>query len=288
MKVLFTTLVYVAMSTMMISCNEKTQENTPAMPEANATEDELRQAVNDREELIGLVTEINDGIAEIKDLEKIVTIDNGETPNERARLIADIAAIRDKIAEREARLAELEQKLKTSNIYSEKLKSTIETLRKQIDKQNEEISNLTRELGIAKETITQQTAKIDTLTTTVQNVSNDLASSQQANLELKNDINRCFYVIGSDKELKEHKIIEKGFLRKTKILEGDYEQNYFTIADKRTLTTIPLYSKKAEVMTKQSKDSYVIEEGANGMKVLKITDPAKFWQLTNYLVIKIN
>lgn len=288
MKVLFTTLVYVAMSTMMISCNEKTQENTPTMPEANATEDELRQAVNDREELVGLVTEINDGIAEIKDLEKIVTIDNGETPNERARLIADIAAIRDKIAEREARLSELEQKLKTSNIYSEKLKSTIETLRKQIDKQNEEISNLTRELGIAKETITQQTAKIDTLTTTVQNVSNDLASSQQANLELKNDINRCFYVIGSDKELKEHKIIEKGFLRKTKILEGDYEQNYFTIADKRTLTTIPLYSKKAEVMTKQSKDSYVIEEDANGMKVLKITDPAKFWQLTNYLVIKIN
>lgn len=288
MKGIFTALICVTMSTMMMSCNEKTHDNSSATLEKTATEDELRQAVTDREELVGLVTEINDGIAQIKDLERIVTVDNGETPNQRARIIADINAIRDKIAEREARLAELEQKLSSSNLYSEKLKATIETMRQQIARQEEEISNLTRELGIAKETITEQTAKIDTLTTTVKNVSNDLASSQQANLELKNDMNRCYYVIGNDKELKEHKIIEKGFLRKTKILEGDYEQSYFTMADKRTLTSIPLYSKKAEVMTKQPKDSYVLEEDANGMKVLKITDPTKFWQLTNYLVVKIN
>ena len=274
--------------TVMTSCSEKTEEKAAAVAEANATEAELRQAVADRDELVSLVTEINDGVSQIKELEKIVTIDNGETSNQRERLIADIKAIRDKIAERELRLKELEGKLKSSNLYSDKLKSTVEELTKQIEKQNEEIAALTTELGIAKETITAQTAKIDTLTTTVKNVSSDLASSQQANVELTNDMNRCYYVIGNNKELKEHKIIEKGFLRKTKILEGDYEQNYFTTADKRTLTQLPLYSKKAEVMTKQPKDSYTIEEDANGMKVLKITDPAKFWQLTNYLVIKID
>lgn len=70
-------------------------------------------------------------------------------------------------------------------------------------------------------------------------------------------------------------------------MKGEFDQSFFTAADKRTLTTIDLNSKKAEVMTNQPADSYTIEE-RGGRKVLRITDPAKFWSLTNYLVVKID
>ena len=70
-------------------------------------------------------------------------------------------------------------------------------------------------------------------------------------------------------------------------MEGDFEKAYFIKADKRTLRSIPLHSKKAEVMTKQPASSYVIED-EDGQKVLKIKDPSQFWQLSNFLVIKVD
>ena len=80
---------------------------------------------------------------------------------------------------------------------------------------------------------------------------------------------------------------ETGFLRKTKLMEGEFDHNFFTKADKRTLTTIDLNSNKAEVLTSQPMDSYTILD-MNGHKVLQITNPARFWSFSNYLVVKID
>ena len=95
------------------------------------------------------------------------------------------------------------------------------------------------------------------------------------------------YTDKAKKELKQQKIIETGFLRKTKVMEGDYTKSYFTKADKRTLNSIALHSKKAQVMSKHPADSYAIED-AGGQKVLHILNPNKFWELSNYLVVKID
>ena len=70
-------------------------------------------------------------------------------------------------------------------------------------------------------------------------------------------------------------------------MQGDYEMSYFTKADKRTLKTIHLNSKKAKVMTNQPADSYKIEDN-NGQKTLVITDPTRFWNTGNFIVIEID
>jgi len=102
-----------------------------------------------------------------------------------------------------------------------------------------------------------------------------------------NNLNTCYYVIGSKKELKAHKIIESGFLRKTKILEGDFEMSYFTKADRRTLNDIPLHSNKAELLTNHPKDSYeLVDHG--GTKTLHILNANRFWEKSNFLVVKID
>ena len=41
-------------------------------------------------------------------------------------------------------------------------------------------------------------------------------------------------------------------------------------------------------MTNQPADSYEIVEGADKVKILKITNPARFWNQSNFLVIKID
>ena len=110
--------------------------------------------------------------------------------------------------------------------------------------------------------------------------------SKQLTAEVDN-LNTCYYVIGSKKELKANKIIETGFLRKTKILQGDFEMSYFTKADRRTLSEIPLHSNKAELMTNHPKDSYEIVSNGN-VKTLRILNAHKFWEKSNFLVVKVD
>ena len=131
---------------------------------------------------------------------------------------------------------------------------------------------------------------MDSLSTVNKNVTREKEAAEQHSKQLTtqvDNLNTCYYVVGSKKELKANKIIETGFLRKTKILEGDFEMSYFTKADRRTLNDIPLHSNKAQLMTNHPKDSYEIVDNGNG-KTLHIKDAHRFWEKSNFLVIKVD
>ncbi len=257
---------------------------------AQATREELATAVADRDQLLSLVNEINQGMDQIKQLENILTVSNnipGETTTQREQIQSDIAAIQKALQDRREKLAELENKLANSNQNNNTLRKTITSLRAQIDSQTAEIASLRDNLGQAKERIGQLDAVVDSLNTTVSSVTDERNIAQEESVNLANELNTCYYAIGSKAELKARHIIETGFLRKTKLLKGDFDQTFFTTADKRTLSRIALHSKKAEIMTNQPEGSYVIDDD-NGQKILVITNPDAFWSLSNYLVIKID
>ncbi len=273
------------------ACNQKNEtEEAHKQAIADASKVELQNAVADRDQLFLLVNEISQGMDQIKDLENILTVNanaGGETPSQREQIQADIASIQKALQERREKLAELEKKLNNSTLTNNNLRSTIATLRNQIDTQSNEIESLKANLTAAKARIGELNTAVDSLNTTVTTVTAQKDEAEQQSVDLANELNTCFYAVGSKKELKDNEIIETGFLRKTKIMEGDFDRNFFTTADKRTLTTIPLHSDKAKVLTNQPESSYVIED-VDGQKVLRITNPASFWSLSNYLVVQIN
>lgn len=283
------TLALTALLIASSSCSNKKEEELRQQQALNeATNEELRSAVADRDQLLGLVNEISSGMDQIKQLENILAVNaSNETPGQRDQIIADIAAIQQTLTQRRERLAELEKKLNSSSLTNSNLKKTISQLQSQIDSQTREIETLRGNLDEAKVHIEKLNTQVDSLSTTVTTVVAERDSTDNANTELANELNTCYYAIGNKSELKENRIIETGFLRKTKIMEGDFDRNFFTKADKRTLTQIDLNSTKAEVLTNQPAGSYSIDD-ANGHKVLRITNPALFWSLTNYLVIKID
>jgi len=284
-------ILCVAGALLSSACSNKKQEEQlrQAQALADASREELVGAVADRDSLLGLVNEISAGMGEIRRLENILTVNNAsETPGQRDQIRADISAIQQALQQRRERLKELERKLANSNITNSKLQATITTLREQIDTQTQEIAGLRANLDDAKSKIGTLDQQVDSLSTTVNTVKAQRDSANQVNTELVNELNTCYYAIGNKSELKANRIIEGGgFLRKTKLMEGDFDRSFFTKADKRTLTTIDLNSSKAEVLTKQPEGSYTItNEG--GRKVLHITNPAEFWSLSNFLVIKID
>ncbi len=285
-------LVPALCATLLLGACQSKSDDEKAQEQAlqDASKQELATAVADRDQLLGLVNEISSGMDQIKRLENILTVTNGmkgETASQCAQIQADIAAIQQTLQQRREQLADLEAKLNKSNVNNASLRKTIETLRGQINSQSAEIETLRANLDSANRTIGTLTASVDSLNTTVTTVTGERDAAQQESTELTNELNTCYYVAASNKELKDHKIIESGFLRKTKLMKGDFDQSFFTVGDKRTLTSLPLHSKKARVLSNQPAASYQIVD-EDGQKVLKITNPDLFWSLSNYLVIKID
>lgn len=271
------------------SCND-----TKVNEQNEALKAELAQTLATRDSMFALINDISDGMTQIKELENIIAAPSalqGDTQSRKDQIRNDMIAIQNALQARRDRLEELEKKLSSDN---GEMGRTIKNLKAQIAEQQTEIATLTNKLASANIQIEELTSTVSNLTNAVDTLNSSVVAERQEREsaekqaeELANELNTCYYAIGTKGELKNARIIETGFLRKTKILKSDYEQSYFTTADKRTLSEINLHSGKAKVLTNQPSTSYSIVD-VNGQKVLRITDPASFWNLSNYLVIQVD
>lgn len=250
----------------------------------------LQEAKANQDSLLVLLNDITDGMNQIKDLEKILSNTNdlsAESKTRKEQIRSDMMAIQQALQERRLRLDELEKKLKNSQQYSSTLKKTVENLKAEIANQEATISTLRNDLASAKIQVDQLTVKVDSLNATVDSVTIEKQRAEEDVKIVTDELNVCYYAIGSKKELKEAKIIETGFLRKTKLLQADFQQTYFTTADKRTLNNLPTHAKKAKILTNMPEGSYQFNS-VDGLQMLQILDPVKFWSLSNYLVIQVD
>lgn len=255
-----------------------------------ASRQELATAVEDRDSLMVLVRMISDDMEKISRIENVVSVTGlnaDENPRQRARLLAELAAIRKTLQQRRERLAVLEGRLRESSLYSDELQGAIDAMRRQIDRQNTEMDSMRGRLTRANETIGSLNRTVDSLNTAVTEVTGQKTAAETEATGLKNELNTCYYVAATKAELKTHNILETGFLRKTRLMKGDFDKTFFTTADKRCLRQIALPSQKANVLTNHPASSYRIVDVEN-QKTLTITNPERFWSLGNYLVIRID
>lgn len=250
--------------------------------------DSLQTANAEKDSLLKLLNEISNGMDQLKDLEHIVSADlSKETPDSRDRLRTDMRIIQEAALDRRHKLETLEAKLRKSINYNAEMERTIKSLRLQIETQEAKILELQAALKKANVEIEDLNLRVDSLKKENSEINREKIAAQDESIKLTNQLNTCYYVVGSKSELKKYNIIETGFLRTTKILEGDFEKSYFTKADKRTLSSVNLHSQKVEVLSNHPKNSYQIVE-KDGTKVLEIINSADFWDLSNYLIVQID
>ena len=279
----------------MPACQRANQQDQEAMrlDSINAAlQDSINTANAEKDSLMQLMGDIADGMTQIKELEDIVSVNNlnGETPDRKKQLRDDIVLIQQSINKHKQRLAELERRLKQSTNYNATMQKSIENLKAQLEDQQKTINGLTEQLAAAHIQIKNLNQSVDSLSNANKTVTREKEAAVQESKQLSHEVdnlNTCYYVIGSKKELKANKIIETGLLRKTKILEGDFEMSYFTKADRRTLSEIPLHSNKAQLLTNHPKDSYEIVDHGN-VKTLHILNAHRFWEKSNFLVVKVD
>lgn len=269
--------------TAITACNGNKETNEETVDGKAA---DISNVEGQRDSLMSLIGDISDNIIAVNRMEGILANgDYSETPDKRQEIMNNIAALREELDARKKALEELESKLKSSNGYTAKLKKTIESQKQLIEEQSEKIKTLEAQLSEANTQISGLRQNVDSLHTQVSTVTEQRNAETQRADKVTDELNICYYVCGSNKELKEHKILEKKFLGKTKIMEGDFDRTYFTKSDKRNLHEIKTYAKSAKLMTSHPSGSYSITT-ENGTAVVKIINSASFWEKSNFLVIQ--
>ena len=123
---------------------------------------------------------------------------------------------------------------------------------------------------------------IATLNTDVENLKTESSQKTETINTQDKQLNTAWFVFGTKKELKEQRIIEDG-----RVLQANFNKNYFTKIDIRIDKEIKLYSKSAKLLTMHPSSSYTLAKDAKDQYVLRITNPQIFWSTSKYLVVLV-
>ena len=176
----------------------------------------------------------------------------------------------------------LQQQLRESTFKGDQLKRTIENLTQQLVEKDAELQKLRAELDAKDIHITELDEQIAGLNTNVTELKEESSQKTTTINAQDKQLNTAWFVFGTKDELKDQKILVDG-----KVLQSNFNRDYFTKIDIRIDKEIKLYSRSAKMLTSHPAGSYTLERNSNKQYVLRITNPQLFWSTSKYLVVLV-
>lgn len=268
----------------LASCNNG---KSPSGPSDDSQKDSLQKIIEQRDneinDMMGILNEVEEGFRLINEAEDRVSVArNGEGASRKQQIRENIQFIQQRMAENRELIAKLRNQVKNGSIKSEQLQKTIENLTKQLEEKDHQIKDLYAQLEAKDIHIEELQNTTNTLSKNVDILQDDNAKKANTINTQDKQLNTAWYVFGTKKELKEQNILVNG-----KVLQGNFNKNYFTKVDIRSLKAIKLYSKSAKLLTMHPSSSYKLERDAQGQYVLNISNPQLFWSTSKYLVVQV-
>ena len=251
--------------------------------------DSLSVVVSAKDSLINAVfadiNSISENLALIKSRANLITVAGAAEGGRRpvAEINNDIAAIDRLLQENKEKIASLQR----SAALLRKANLRIASLEKMIADMNTQLGEKSAEVDRLREKLAQMGIEVESLSQEVAVRSAEVESLSGEKIELQNQLNTVYYIVGAEKELRDAQIINKqGFIGRTLTVGRNGNLDSFTAADSRLLTEIPVGQKKASVVTSHPEDSYQLVTGADKIvEKLIITDPVRFWESSKVLII---
>lgn len=200
--------------------------------------------------------------------------DNPEISNDDKKwIIEEIRHINFLREDNARKVNQLKSDLKKNGLKIAELEIMIESLMKDIQWKDQQISllqnelnHLDREYAALFDAYQEQAIKVD---------------------ELTSEMNTVYYAYGTENELSLNKVIEKrnGFIGigKKAELREHFNDKYFTAIDGTRVKDITVEGTKIRLITSHPSDSYSMEIKGNSTKV-HIKDPSEFWKVSRYMV----
>ncbi len=249
--------------------------------------DSLQRIIAQRDseinDMMSTLNDIQDGLSAINQAEnRLTVVREGEGANKAAQIKENLAFIANTMARNRDLVKRLQQQLRESRFNGDELRKTIDNLTRQIEEKEQEVQRLKAELSAKDVHIAELDQKIDNLNDNVENLQTDAQQKAQTISNQDKQLNTAWFVFGTKKELKEQHIVENG-----KVLQANFNKNYFAKIDIRVDKEIKLYSKSARILTMHPSGSYTLTPDVNKQYVLRITNPQLFWSTSKYLVVLV-
>lgn len=257
--------------------------------EAESRSDSLELVVSAKDSLINAVfadiNAISENLALIKSRENLITVagesEGGRRPVEE--IDNDIKAIDRLLRENRAKIESLQRsaaQLRKANLRIDGLEKMIADMNRQLAEKKAEVEQLRESLVRMGDEGKSLTEEVAVRSAEVENLSGE-------KVELQNQLNTVYYIVGAEKELRDAQIINKqGFIGRTLTVGRNSNFDSFTMTDSRLLSEVPVGQKKATLVTSHPEGSYELVTDANKVvEKLIITDPVRFWESSKILII---
>lgn len=281
------TATVLAAAVLAVSCGNAQRQQVVA--ESRRQRDSLTTVIGAKDSLINAVfadiNAISENLALIKSRENLITVagesEGGRRPVEE--IDNDIKAIDRLLRENRAKIESLQRsaaQLRKANLRIDGLEKMIADMNRQLAEKKAEVEQLRESLVRMGDEVKSLTEEVAVRSAEVENLSGE-------KVELQNQLNTVYYIVGAEKELRDAQIINKqGFIGRTLTVGRNSNFDSFTMTDSRLLSEVPVGQKKATLVTSHPEGSYELVTDANKVvEKLIITDPVRFWESSKILII---
>ena len=259
----------------------------PVIENRDSVRDSLQQIIDfkDREinDILGTMNEIQEGFRLINAAEgRMSIIKSGEATNKTEQMRENIRSITEMMEHNRELIAKLRQQVRESSVRSDQFKTVIDNLVQQLEDNDANLQKLQTELQEKDIHIAELDQTVASLSSSIASLKEESSNKSETIIAQDKQINTAWYVFGTKKELQSQNIYEKG-----RVLQSNFNKNYFTKIDIRIVKEIKLYSKSVKIMTAHPTSSYQLIQDANKQYVLRINNPQNFWSTSKYLVVLV-
>ena len=234
-------------------------------------------------DMMSTMNDVVDGFRAINEAEERVTLarmEEGVSSSERIR--ENMRFIQQTMQQNRELINKLRNQLRQSSVNADQLRRTIENLTRQMEEKDAQVKELQAELQAKDIQINELHEEVTTLNNNVTALKEESTQKTQTITSQDKQLNTAWFVFGTKKELREQRIYDDG-----KVLEANFNREYFTKIDIRVDKEIRLYSRSAKLLTSHPASAYTLTQDANKQYILRITNPQLFWSASKYLVVLV-
>jgi len=233
------------------------------------------------EEYTTTLNEVYDNLDNIRKREGLIseysrTLENNEKGSLKKKMLSNIESIDDYITKSKSRLSAIRARYKEADMASKAFEQTIEKLTKELEDREVFIASLKTQVDSLNQEVLQATFALR---------ERELIIDEQTD-----QMNKAFFVIGTDDELEEKSIItEKGGilgLGSTTVVSSELNDDDFNKTDISQTAVINIEQNvdDIEIISSHDPQSYQLSSVDENISKLEITNPQQFWKM-RYLVI---
>jgi len=236
----------------------------------------------------GELQDISQRISQVSVRNGLLAIDSSEGDVlSKEMILKRVESLDGLLANNKAELNQLYERMRKSNVKNKQMEEMLQSMQARIAERESQIEKLMAMINDKDVVITEIKATLDSMRIDNINLTEEVISMDE-------EMHTVHYIIGEQKELKEKGVITKeggilGLGASKKLDVSKLDPTLFTEADNRELLSIPLYSKKAKLITNHPESSYeLIMDSDGNVKSLKVNDRKAFWSVTDYLVVEVD